>query len=128
MYPYHRSSFIGVAVIAVGAVKFLFFMIFPDKSFYDKIDATNSKRLWPTPSWVWSDAKTYRTGETRSWVGLPYEADDFKRERLQNTGNDIVAGLYKKTPSSGADKVSKWTEQALANQRVAIFEGPLPQE
>jgi len=100
----------------------------PDKSFYDKIDATNSKRLWPTPSWVWSDAKTYKTGETRSWVGLPYEADDFKRERLQNTGNDIVAGLYKKTPSSGADKVSKWTEKALENQRVAIFEGPLPQE
>ena len=99
----------------------------PNKEFYKLIDAANSKRLWPTPAWVWNDAKTYRIGETRSWVGLPYEAEDFKRERLQNTGNDIVAGLYKKTPSGSAYKVSKWTEQALNNQRVAVFEGPMPQ-
>lgn len=97
----------------------------PDKEFYDAIDATNSKRLWPTPAWVWSDAKTYRIGETRSWVGLPFEATDYKKGGYQNSGNDFVAGLYKKCPSGGANKVSKWTEQALAVQLVATFEGEI---
>ena len=95
----------------------------PDKEFYDAIDATNSKRLWPTPAWVWNDAKTYKIGETRSWVGLPYEAADFRKGRYQTTGNDFVAGLYKKCPGGGANKVSKWTEQVLAAQLVATFEG-----
>ena len=99
----------------------------PNKMFYDKIDAVNSKRLWPTPSWVWNDAKTYKTGETRSWLGLPYEAADFKKGGYQNSGNDIVAGLYRRTPSGNAHKVSKWTEQTLSNQLIAVFEGPMPE-
>ena len=98
----------------------------PDKDFYDAIDATNSKRLWPTPAWVWNDAKTYRIGETRSWVGLPFEATDYKKEGFNKTGNDFVAGLCTKYPSSGAVKVSKWSSKVLDAQRIAAFEGPMP--
>lgn len=97
----------------------------PNKAFYDAIDAANSKRLWPTPSWVWNDAKTYKTGETRTWVGLPFEAADYNKSTFKTAGNDFVAGLYKKTPGgNAASKVSKWTEQALKNQLIAVFEGP----
>lgn len=99
----------------------------PDKEFYDAIDATDSKRLWPTPAWVWNDAKTYKIGETRSWVGLPFEAADYKKDGCQNSGNDFVAGLYKKCPSGGANKVSKWTEPALNAQLVAEFEAEITQ-
>lgn len=96
----------------------------PDKDFYDAIDAANSKRLWPTPAWVWSDAKTYRIGETRSWVGLPFEANEYKKEGYNKTGNDFVAGLCTKCPSSGANKVSKWSSKVLDAQRIATFECP----
>ncbi|MBP5208109.1 MAG: hypothetical protein J6330_06600 [Clostridia bacterium] len=99
----------------------------PDREFYDAIDAAHSKRLWPTPAWVWSDPNTYRIGETREWMGLPVEAADFKREGHLSDGNDFVAGCYKKYPSSAAYKVSKWTASILNAQRVAVFEGPMPQ-
>ena len=94
----------------------------PDKKFYDAINTTDSIRLWPTPSWVWSNAQTYRIGDTRSWVGLPFEAADFKAQGLLETGMDFVAGLYAKYPRGRVDKVKNWTEEVLSGMRVAVFE------
>lgn len=92
----------------------------PDKAFYDAIDAKDSIRLWPTPEWVWSNAQTYAIGKTRSWMGLPYEAKDFQKEKLFSTGRDFVAGCYKNYPKQGT-KVESWTEKVLTEQRVAVF-------
>lgn len=89
----------------------------PDKELYDAIDAANSKRLWPTPIWVWNDAKTFRIGETRSWMGLPFEAADHG----PNGGNDLVTGLYENCPAGDADKVSGWTKQVLEKQLAAVL-------
>ncbi|MBO6052698.1 MAG: hypothetical protein J6Q17_03085, partial [Clostridia bacterium] len=59
-------------------------------------------------------------GKTRSWNGLPYEAKDFKREGFFDTGRDFVAGCYDKYPRQ-SNKVEDWTEEILAQQRVAVF-------
>ena len=91
-----------------------------DQAFYDAIDAEKSIRLWPTPSWVWNDAKTYAIGKTRSWLGLPVEAADFKKAGLLETGFDFVAGLYRRYPSQG-HKFEKWTQKVLDAQRVAVL-------
>ncbi len=93
----------------------------PDKKFYDAINTTDSIRLWPTPNWVWNNAQTYKIGETRSWVGLPYEAADFKSQGLIDTGRDFVAGLYKKYPKGRIDRAKNWTEEVLNGQRIAVF-------
>jgi glyoxylase-like metal-dependent hydrolase (beta-lactamase superfamily II) len=95
----------------------------PDQAFYDAIDAKNSIRLWPTPEWVWNNAQSYAIGKTRSWMGLPYEAEDFKKEKCFDTGKDFVAGCYKIYPKQGT-KVECWTERILSEQRVAVFGGP----
>ena len=92
----------------------------PDEAFYAAIGAKDSIRLWPTPDWVWNDANTYAIGKTRSWNGLPYEAKDFKREGFFDTGRDFVAGCYDKYPRQ-SNKVEDWTEEILAQQRVAVF-------
>lgn len=93
----------------------------PDKAFYDAIDTKNSKRLWPTPQWVWNNHTTYAIGDTRSWLDLPVDATEFKKQRLHDTGMDFVAGCYKRYASKG-ESFSKWTEKVLAAQRVAVFE------
>ena len=95
----------------------------PDQAFYDAIDAKESIRLWPTPEWVWNNAQTYAIGKTRSWLDLPYEADDFKKQKLFDTGRDFVAGCYQLYPKQGT-KVESWTERVLSKQRVAVFENP----
>ena len=95
----------------------------PDQAFYDAIDARNAIRLWPTPEWVWNNAQTYAIGKTRSWMGLPYEATDFKKEKCFDTGKDFVAGCYKNYPKQST-KVESWTEKILSEQRVAVFGSP----
>ena len=92
----------------------------PDQTFYDAIDAKSSIRLWPTPEWVWNNAQSYAIGKTRSWMGLPYEAKDFQKEKLFNTGRDFVAGCYRNYPKQST-KVESWTEKVLSEQCVAIF-------
>lgn len=92
----------------------------PDQGFYDAIDAKDAVRLWPTPEWVWNNAQSYAIGQTRSWMGLPYEAADFKKEKLFSTGKDFVAGCCQNYPRQAA-KVECWTERILAEQRVAVF-------
>ena len=95
----------------------------PDQAFYDAIDAKNAIRLWPTPEWVWNNAQSYAIGKTRSWMGLPYEAADFKKEKCFDTGKDFVAGCYKNYPKQST-KVESWTERILSEQRVAVFGNP----
>lgn len=96
----------------------------PDQKFYDAVDAAHSIRLWPTPNWVWNDAKTYKIGETRSWVGLPVEATAFKKQGYLGAGNDFIAGIGVKYPKGRVDRVSNWNETVLNSQRVAVFEEP----
>ena len=93
----------------------------PDKEFYDAIDTKNSIRLWPTPVWVWSNHQTYRIGETRSWLDLPVDANDFKKQGYLKTGKDLIAGVTSKFPSQGF-KFEKWTQKVLDSQLVATFE------
>ena len=95
----------------------------PDKAFYDAIDAKHAIRLWPTPEWVWNNAQTYAIGKTRSWLNLPYEAKDFQKEKLLDTGMDFVAGCYRSYPKQG-NKVESWTEKILSEQRVAVLGNP----
>ena len=92
----------------------------PDEPFYKKIGAKDSIRLWPTPDWVWTNANSYAIGKTRSWMGLPYEAKDFRSEGCFDTGTDFVAGCYEHYPKRSV-KVDSWTEEVLNDQRVAVF-------
>lgn len=94
----------------------------PNEKFYKAIDIENSIRLWPTPLWVWNDAKTYAIGATRTWAGLPFEANDFRKQGFLTAGKDFVASLYKRYPGAKSFSVEKWTPQILETQRVAVFE------
>lgn len=84
-----------------------------DKEFYDAIDATHSKRLWPTPKWVWEvgAGDGLKTAETRSWVGLPEDYKEFKKSE-----NDRVFGLYEKFPDD-IHSVKSW-KAVLKEQMV----------
>ena len=96
----------------------------PDEKFYKKIEAENSIRLWPTPIWVWQVYKATNnivTDETRGWLGLPEDYDEFEKQGLLDTGRDFVSGLYGIYPED-ATKVGDWTEEVLAKQLVAVFE------
>lgn len=92
------------------------------EQFYHAIDADNSIRLWPSPSWVWG---VYRHGaivcdETRSWFGLPEKPEDYFAAGFDKTGKDIVAGYYSLYPDNPT-LVSSWTEDVLKAQLAAEF-------
>ena len=94
-----------------------------DEKFYTRIGAAESKRLWPTPVWVWNVYRAtngIKTDSTRSWLGLPPDYKEFASQGLLETGNDFVAGLYKAYPSS-PELLESWTKEVLNAQRVAVF-------
>ncbi|MBQ2306285.1 MAG: hypothetical protein II184_02095, partial [Clostridia bacterium] len=96
----------------------------PAKAFYDAIDAANSKRLWPTPVWVWEVYKSknnINTDTTRKWLGLPADFNEFAAQGLLEAGNDFIAGLYKAYPDDPT-RVDCWNKDVLDAQRVAVFE------
>ncbi len=95
----------------------------PDKGFYRKIGAAGSIRLWPTPKWVWEVYKATNniaTDETRSWLGLPADFNEFAAQGLDRTGRDFISGLAGAYPEDPT-LVSAWTDAVLAAQRVAVF-------
>ncbi|MBP5633215.1 MAG: MBL fold metallo-hydrolase [Clostridia bacterium] len=95
-----------------------------DEKFYTRIGAAESKRLWPSPVWVWqvyNSDNGIRTDVTRSWLGLPADFNEFAKQGLLNKGNDFVAGLYIAYPAD-PDSVEGWTDEVLDAQRVAIFD------
>ncbi|MBO4326818.1 MAG: MBL fold metallo-hydrolase [Clostridia bacterium] len=95
----------------------------PDKGFYRKIGAADSIRLWPTPKWVWEVYKATNniaTDETRGWVGLPKDFNEFAEQGLDKTGRDYISGLAGAYPSDPT-KVSSWNAEVLGAQRVAVF-------
>ena len=96
----------------------------PAKAFYDAIDAANSKRLWPTPVWVWEVYKSknnINTDTTRKWLGLPADFNEFAAQGLLEAGNDFISGLYKAYPDDPT-RVDCWNKDVLDAQRVAVFE------
>jgi hypothetical protein len=97
-----------------------------DEKFYRRIGAAESKRLWPTPVWVWNVYRAsngIRTDYTREWLGLPADYNEFAEKGLLETGSDFVAGLYSAYPEQ-PDQVKSWTKEVLDAQRVAVFERP----
>lgn len=92
------------------------------KDFYDAIDCRNSIRLWPTPAWVWNtdSSSVYAVYQTREWLGLPADPDEFISQGLNETGKDYVAGIYKKYPTKPSKK-SSWTRDILDEQLAARF-------
>lgn len=68
------------------------------KDVYDAVDA--SLRLWPTPSWVWTQPDKYRIGEVRGWFGT---------DETKNTPTDFVGCLYEKYPTDPTS-VEEWKE------------------
>lgn len=88
------------------------------EDFYKKIGTDKSKRLWPTPDWVWDvSSNNLRTGVTRTWLGLPENASDFKKSEHPD---DYVAGLYDHYPEDPT-KIESWNKAVLSEQRVAIW-------
>ncbi len=96
----------------------------PNQTFYRKIGAKNSIRLWPTPVWVWEVYKATNniaTDETRHWVGLPDDYAEFAAQGLDKTGRDFISGLTGAYPSDPT-QVSAWNAEVLAAMRVGVFE------
>ena len=96
----------------------------PDKRFYTKIGAADSIRLWPTPKWVWEVYKATNniaTDETRGWLGLPEDYNEFAAQGLGNTGRDFISGLAAAYPADPVD-VASWNSEVLDAQRVAVFD------
>ncbi len=87
-----------------------------NQNFYLSIGADKSKRLWPTPAWVWDTSNNnLQTGTTRSWLGLPESAADFDKDAHPD---DYVMGLYDCYPEN-PHELSSWTAKVLKEQTVA---------
>ena len=88
-----------------------------DQAFYNAIDATHSKRLWPTPWWVWDIGnRNLATNQTRMWCGLPANAGDVNTLGF----TDFVAGEYKYYPTTPTS-ISSWTKSVLDGQKIIVW-------
>jgi len=85
------------------------------KEFYLAINADKSKRLWPSPAWVfnvYNSENHIKTDVTRGWMGIPENYEGFS-----NNDNDIVSGLYKKYPEDERS-IDSWTKEILEEQKI----------